>query len=109
MKQEIRWLLTKRFSIAMALTTAIQLLLAFAMIHYAQEGFIPSMRGEDTAACYDELLDEGGRSDAQSRSELASLNSIGMPAQHPLEPEVRLLKPEVRLLKPEVCVPIATM
>ena len=101
MKMEIRWLMTKRFSIAMALTTATQLILALAMIWYAQGGFTPSMKEKDAAAYYTGLIHERNQSDAPSTSQQIS-GKNEMIAE-------RRTESEVSLKKEEVCVTAATV
>lgn len=100
MKAEIRWLMTKRFSIAMALTTATQLMLAFAMIWYAQGGLTPSMKKEDAAAYYTGIIHQRNHSDTHS-----------MAKPPPVKKEMtarRRTESEVSLMKGGVCVTTAT-
>lgn len=70
MKPEILWLMKKRFPIAMALGTAAQLALVFAMIWYAQGELIsPAIEKKDTEVYFSELLDRGVRLREQSSIE----------------------------------------
>jgi uncharacterized protein (DUF2267 family) len=70
MKAEILWLMKKRFPIAMALGTAAQLALVFAMIWYAQGELIsPAIGKKDTEVYFSELLDRGVRLRERSSTE----------------------------------------
>jgi uncharacterized protein (DUF2267 family) len=95
MKDEILWLMKKRFPIAMALGTAAQLALVFAMIWYAQGELIPpAIENRDTEAYFSELLDRGVRSREQSSSESVTfLNDAAV--KHRTESEISLLKHDV--------------
>lgn len=104
MKAEILWLMKKRLPIAMALGTAAQLALAFAMIWYAQGGLKPAaMEDEDAEAYFMGLLEGRVPADGQYGVESVPIVEGGVAAKPKQQSEL-----EITLLKDDGDVKAAT-